>query len=295
MEMPGLTYSASDYRYGFNGKEKDPAFGLLHYDYGFRIYHPGLGRFLRIDPLAAKYPSWSPYNYTLNNPILFIDPDGLSVENTIFLDSKGIEVGRTVDNLPDAIVVVNDDNLSDFHQAYMGAVLSPDYIGDDDVANLRGHGDSYMVDGMNTVYDASMAATLPPGTDGYVDAKGNPLKNLHPEAGSYFNVSKDGKTLTVDPDIRVSESTDAIGLGGDRPSIHSHPIHGGLYEKTPGGVSGPGKEPEAPSPQDALNSSGRQERNPSRYRDVVVGPNNIYLYKGNQSAGKAPRSFFKKN
>ena len=253
-----------------------------------------MSRWLSPDPLGAKYPEWSPYNYTLNNPIIYIDPDGLSVENTIFLDTKGNEIGRTEDNLPDAIVVVGDENVSSFNQAYMGAALSPDHIGDDDVANLRGQGDSYMVDGMNAVYDESMSATLPSGSDGYVDAKGNPLKNLHPEAASYFNVSKDGKTLTVDPDIRVSESTDAIGLGGDRPAIHSHPIHGGLYKKTPGGVSGPLNEPESPSLQDNRNSSGRQDRNPSRYRDVVVGRNNIYLYKGYDAAGKAPRSFFKR-
>ncbi|HMQ47186.1 MAG TPA: RHS repeat-associated core domain-containing protein [Saprospiraceae bacterium] len=55
---------------------KDPAFGLLHYDYGFRIYHPGLGRFLSVDPLADEYPSISPYAYVANNPINAIDPDG---------------------------------------------------------------------------------------------------------------------------------------------------------------------------------------------------------------------------
>ena len=79
MEMPGLTYSASDYRYGFNSKEKDAAFGLLHYDYGFRIYHPGLGRFLSVDPLTRSYPSISTYAYVANNPINAIDPDGRDI------------------------------------------------------------------------------------------------------------------------------------------------------------------------------------------------------------------------
>jgi RHS repeat-associated protein len=84
-EMPGRTYrnplfsGTNDYRFGFNGKELDKSdeFGsLTHYDYGFRIYNPSIGKFLSVDPLASKYPNESPYNYVSNNPILFIDPDG---------------------------------------------------------------------------------------------------------------------------------------------------------------------------------------------------------------------------
>ena len=31
--------------------------------------------------MAEKYPGWSPYNYTLNNPIKYVDPTGMLVEN----------------------------------------------------------------------------------------------------------------------------------------------------------------------------------------------------------------------
>jgi len=38
-------------------------------------------RFLRIDPLAAEFASWSPYNFVLGNPILLVDPDGRAPQN----------------------------------------------------------------------------------------------------------------------------------------------------------------------------------------------------------------------
>ena len=69
---------ASSYRFGYNGMEKvDEIYGDANaYDFGARIYDPRLGRFLAIDPLAAKYPGWSPYSFAIDNPIKFIDVNG---------------------------------------------------------------------------------------------------------------------------------------------------------------------------------------------------------------------------
>lgn len=39
------------------------------------------GRWLSPDPLAEEFPEWSPYNYTMNNPIRFTDPTGLAPED----------------------------------------------------------------------------------------------------------------------------------------------------------------------------------------------------------------------
>lgn len=60
--------------YKFNAKELDAETG--YYYYGARYYNPRVSLWLNVDPLAEKYPSWSPYAYCGNNPINYFDPDG---------------------------------------------------------------------------------------------------------------------------------------------------------------------------------------------------------------------------
>ena len=81
--------SVDGYRYGFNGKEKDNDMDGNNYDYGFRIYNPGLGRFLSVDPLTKKYPELTPYQFASNRPIDGIDRDGLEYARfDIYLDKN---------------------------------------------------------------------------------------------------------------------------------------------------------------------------------------------------------------
>ena len=63
-----------------NGKELDRMHGLDTYDYGARQYNPVTARWDRMDPLCEKYYSISPYVYCMNNPVMFLDPDGRTVE-----------------------------------------------------------------------------------------------------------------------------------------------------------------------------------------------------------------------
>jgi RHS repeat-associated protein len=46
------------------------------YDLDFRNYDPVLGRLNQVDPLATNDVSLSPYHYSFNNPVRFIDPSG---------------------------------------------------------------------------------------------------------------------------------------------------------------------------------------------------------------------------
>jgi RHS repeat-associated protein len=81
--MGGRSWSQNrSYRFGFNGKETDEETGLQ--DYGFRIYHPAISKFLSVDPLAPDYPWYTPYQFAGNKPIAAVDLDGLEEHIVIY-------------------------------------------------------------------------------------------------------------------------------------------------------------------------------------------------------------------
>ncbi len=78
------------YAYGFNGMERDDEVSGSgnHIDFGARGYDSRRGQWWTIDPQAKKQPGWSPYKAFLNNPILYVDPDGETEYITIITENK---------------------------------------------------------------------------------------------------------------------------------------------------------------------------------------------------------------
>lgn len=89
--MAGISSSAASFlknKIGITGKEMqsnefESGASLELYDFGARFQDPQIGRWSVTDPLTASYYSLSPYNFCNNNPLRFIDPNGMEFKDTL--------------------------------------------------------------------------------------------------------------------------------------------------------------------------------------------------------------------
>jgi RHS repeat-associated protein len=78
-DLPTLSYSKQSWKadnFKFTGKESLQGTGFI--DFGARWYDNIVPRFTTIDPLSELSRRFSPFVYGNNNPLRFIDPDGMS-------------------------------------------------------------------------------------------------------------------------------------------------------------------------------------------------------------------------
>lgn len=183
------SYGKLENKYLYNGKEEQhkefsDGSGLEWYDYGWRMYDQQVGRFFTHDAYAEKYDYLTPYHYTANNPVNFIDVAGDSI--FIHWNSKNaLQVWGAIGNL------LKTEDGKKLWNEYAGSTENDIYIGLNDFKNKNDEGNS----------SDAVAATLKnvKVTDGKID-----LSNVSQEGkdnASSFNghdVSRSkGRTVSI--------------------------------------------------------------------------------------------------
>jgi RHS repeat-associated protein len=117
-------------KYKYQTKEWQDDLGLSLYDFGARQYDPYILRTTTQDPLAEKFYRWSPYSWSFDNPIRFIDPTGMAPgdpNNPGILERIVLAFTLALDKIGETI---NKRNGNDTPSTNQNIVAATNFVGE---------------------------------------------------------------------------------------------------------------------------------------------------------------------